>query len=73
MSNNTVTASVTFIDLATFGELEGFTYGGPNAITWFVASVQKGNWFSTVPISLRNVGTTAQFGANKVTYSLSSG
>lgn len=71
MSNNTVTASVTFIDLATFGELEGFTYGGPNAITWFVASVQKGNWFSTVPISLRNVGTSAQFGANKVTYSLS--
>lgn len=71
MSNSTVTASVTFIDLATFGELEGFTYGGPNAITWFVASVQKGNWFSCVPISLRNVGTTAQFGAFKTCYSLS--
>ncbi len=71
MSNSTVTASVLFIDLATFGELEGFLYGGPNAITWFVASVQKGNWFSTVPISLRNVGTTAQFGAFKACFSLS--
>ncbi|HMP28145.1 MAG TPA: hypothetical protein PKD85_01010, partial [Saprospiraceae bacterium] len=57
--------------MATFGEMEGFTYGGPNAITWFVASVQKGNWFSKVPISLRNVGTTAQFGAQKACYSLS--
>ena len=37
MSNSTVTASVVFIDLATFAELEGFIYGGPNAITWFVA------------------------------------
>ncbi len=71
MSNNTVTASVTFIDLATFGELEGFLYGGPHAITWFVASVQKANWFSHVPISLRNVGTTAQFGAQKTSFSLS--
>lgn len=71
MSNSAVTASVTFIDLATFGELEGFMYGGPNAITWFVASVQKGNWFSVVPISLRNVGTTAQFAAQKTSYSLS--
>lgn len=71
MSNSTVTASVLFIDLATFAELEGFLYGGPNAITWFVASVQKGNWFSFVPISLRNIGTTAQFGACKTSYSLS--
>jgi hypothetical protein len=71
MSNSTVTASVCFIDLATFSELEGFLYGGPNAITWFVASVQKSNWFSQVPISLRNVGTTAQFGTCKTSYSLS--
>lgn len=71
MSNNTVTASVTFIDLATFGELEGFLYGGPHAITWFVASVQKANWFSHVPISLRNIGVTAQFGARKASFSLS--
>ena len=71
MSNNTVTASVTFIDLATFSELEGFLYGGPHAITWFVASVQKANWFSHVPISLRNIGVTAQFGARKASFSLS--
>lgn len=71
MSCSTVTASVTFIDLATFGELEGFLYGGPNAITWFVASVQKGNWFSHVPISLRNIGCCAQFCAKKTSYSLS--
>ena len=71
MSNSTVTASVTFIDLATFGELEGFIYGGPHAHTWFVASVQKGNWFSFIPISLRNIGTNAQFGACKTSYSLS--
>lgn len=71
MSNSSVTASVSFIDLATFGELEGFLYGGPNAITWFVASVQKANWFSFVPINLRNIGTTAQFGAHKSSFSLS--
>jgi len=71
MSSSQAAASTLFIDLATFGELEGFLYGGPNAITWFVASVQKANWFSFVPISLRNVGTQAQFGANKVSFSLS--
>ena len=71
MSHSSVTASVSFIDLATFGELEGFLYGGPNAITWFVASVQKANWFSFVPICLRNIGCTAQFGAHKSSFSLS--
>jgi len=71
MSFATVTAQVLFIDLATFAELEGFMYGGPNAITWFVASVQKSNWFSFVPISLRNIGTCAQFGACKASFSLS--
>jgi len=71
MSNSSVSASVTFVDLATFGELEGFLYGGPHAITWFVASVQKANWFSHIPISLRNIGVTAQFGAQKASFSLS--
>jgi len=71
MSSNNVTAASLFIDLATFSELEGFLYGGPNAITWFVASVQKANWFSHVPICLRNIGTTAQFGACKTSFSLS--
>jgi hypothetical protein len=52
-----VAANVTFIDLATYSELEAFYYGGMEAITWFVASVQKSNWFSFVPIVLRQQGT----------------
>ncbi|MDB4769393.1 hypothetical protein OAG24_00360 [bacterium] len=46
-----------FIDLATFSELEGFMYGGPDAITWFVAAIQKANWFAFLPIVLRSQGT----------------
>lgn len=69
--STSVNASVVFVDLASHGELEGFLYGGCNAITWFVASVQKSNWFSHVPISLRNIGTSAQFGASKASFSLS--
>ena len=49
-------ASVAFIDLATFSEQEGFLYGGPTAITWFVRGVQKANWASVVPIVLRSQG-----------------
>lgn len=60
-----VAPSVCFIDLATFTELEGFLYGGPEAITLFVRAVQKANWFSFVPISLRNTGGTPNFGIKK--------
>lgn len=56
MSVCTATAANLFIDLATYSELEGFLYGGPDAITWFVAAVQKANWFSFLPISLRSDG-----------------
>jgi len=56
MSFSTVTAANVFIDLATFSELEGFIYGGPDAVTWFVAAVQKANWMSFVPIHLRHLG-----------------
>lgn len=56
MSFSTTNATAVFIDLATYTELEGFLYGGPDAITWFVASVQKANWFSFVPITLRQEG-----------------
>lgn len=51
------TAANLFIDLATFSEQEGFLYGGPDAVTWFVAAVQKANWFSFLPITLRHNGT----------------
>lgn len=56
MSFSTCAASTTFVDLATFSEIEGFLYGGPDAITWFVAAVQKANWFSYIPINLRQHG-----------------
>jgi hypothetical protein len=65
MSNTDTNASHTFVDLATFSEIEGFLYGGPDAITWFVAAVQKANWFSFIPISLRHQGTI-DFGQKNV-------
>lgn len=67
---SSVSTSVTFIDLATYSELEGFVYGGPEAITWFVASVQKANWFSYVPISLRHTAGNVDFGAKNVAASV---
>lgn len=71
MSANTQTAASTlFIDLATFSELEGFLYGGPNAISWFVACIQKSNWFSFIPISLRNCAGCPDFGARNVAASV---
>ena len=65
----TVSAANCFIDLATFSELESFLYGGPLAISFFVAGVQKANWFSIVPIKLRNNGTF-ECGATGVSSSL---
>jgi hypothetical protein len=70
MTTSTTAASTCFVDLATFAELDGFLYGGPNAITWFVASVQKGNWFSYIPISLRHVAGTPDFGQKNVSASV---
>lgn len=55
--SSSATAATTFIDLATFSEIEGFLYGGPSSVTWFVAAVQKSNWFSFIPLSLRHTGT----------------
>lgn len=65
MSFSSCTASNLFIDIATFGELEGFLYGGPDAITWFVAAVQKSNWFSYLPIGLKCTGVL-DFGQKNV-------
>jgi hypothetical protein len=53
MTTGGVSAQVTFIDMSTYAELEAFLYGGPYATTWFVGTVTKSNWFSIVPISLR--------------------
>lgn len=71
MAHSTTTAASTlFIDLATYSELEGFLYGGPYAVTLFVASVQKANWFSFLPISLRHVAGTPDFGQRNVAASV---
>lgn len=69
MSHSTVSTASSFIDLATFSEQEAFLYGGAVAVTLFVASVQKGNWFSTTPIALRNVGTF-DFGQHNISVSV---
>jgi hypothetical protein len=66
---NSVSTAATFIDLATFSELESFLYGGPHAISHFVAGVQKSNWFSQIPIVLRNNGVF-DFGQECVSSSL---
>lgn len=62
MSFSSATTAVTFIDLSTFSEQEGFLYGGPESVSLFVAAVQKANWFSFVPVSLRH-SSTPTFGA----------
>lgn len=60
-SKSSVTPSIAFVDLATFDELHAYLYGGDKAVTYFVKSVRKANWFSFVPISLRHVSGNANF------------
>ena len=67
--SSSVSTAAAFIDLATFAEGDSFGYGGPHAISWFVAGVQKANWFSIVPIQLRNNGTF-DFGQESVSSTL---
>jgi len=57
-----VTPAIAFVDLATFDELHAYLYGGAMAVTYFVRSVKKSNWFSFVPIGLRHVSGSANFG-----------
>lgn len=58
-----------FVDIATFSEPDSFIYGGPEAISWFVSGVQKTNWFSIVPVSVRHSGEF-NFGGDNLTASL---
>jgi len=69
MSFSACNASHVFIDLATFSEIEGFLYGGPDAVTWYVAAVQKANWQSFIPITLRTIGIN-DFGQKNVAASV---
>jgi hypothetical protein len=63
--SSTVSAATSFIDLATFSEVEGYLYGGLEAITKFVLSVHKANWFSIIPICLRSTGSV-DFGTKNI-------
>lgn len=65
MAATSVSTAVGFVDMATFSELESFLYGGPYAVSYFIAGVQKANWFTIVPIQLRNNGTFG-FGCESV-------
>jgi hypothetical protein len=67
---NPPSASVCFIDLATFSEVEGFLYGGPMASTWFVAGIIKANWFSFVSVPLRSCGAAPIFGSRRSSFNL---
>lgn len=71
MTSNTssVSCAAGFIDTATFSELDSYLYGGPHAVSLFVAGIQKANWFTVVPIQLRNNGTF-DFGQESVSSSL---
>lgn len=69
MSFSSCNPSHLFIDLATFSEQEGFIYGGTDAVTLFVAAIQKANWFSYIPIFLRAQGIL-DFGAKNVSCSV---
>jgi len=51
-----------FIDLASFDEFEKYSYGGGNAITYFVKQVRKSTWFSICPVALTKNGNP-QFGS----------
>jgi len=60
--SNTVTSS--YVDLATFDDLEKYLYNGPEAITLFVRCVQKSSWFSQVPIPLTQLSGSPDFGGD---------
>ncbi len=58
--SNTVTS--TFIDLATYDEMEKYMYGGPDATAYFVRETRKSTWFSQVPVVLSRASGTPDFG-----------
>lgn len=57
MSNKSyVNAQIGFVDLATFDPTAAFLYGGNEAISYFLRTIIKGNWFTYVPVALRHTG-----------------
>jgi len=58
---STNSVQVGFIDLSAFSEIDAYLYGGQLSVTWFVGTVQKSNWFTIIPVSLRH-DSTPNFG-----------
>ncbi|ALX27597.1 major capsid protein [Golden Marseillevirus] len=63
VSGTRVTAASGFVDLATFSDLEAYLYGGCSAVTYFVRAIKKANWFSFLPVVLRNIAGLPGFGS----------
>ena len=61
ISNSSFTSS--FIDLATYDELEKSMYGGPNALVYFVRETRKATWFTQIPVMLSKCNGVAEFGS----------
>jgi hypothetical protein len=70
MSTSSCTPATLFIDLASFGEFEGYVYGGMTAVSIFVASIQKSNWMAHLPVAARCASGCMDFGAKNVCSSL---
>jgi hypothetical protein len=62
MSGCGQSVTTAFIDLATFDEIEKYSYGGSEATAYFVRESRKSTWFSQVPVQLSNSSGNAEFG-----------
>ena len=49
-NNSTLTSG--FIDLATFDEMEKYSYGGDDATAYFCRETKKSTWFTQIPVVL---------------------
>jgi hypothetical protein len=62
MSGCGQSVTTAFVDLATFDEIEKYSYGGSEATAYFVRESRKSTWFSQVPVQLSNSSGNADFG-----------
>jgi hypothetical protein len=62
MSGCGQSVTTAFVDLATFDEIEKYSYGGSEATAYFVRESRKSTWFSQVPVQLSNNSGNADFG-----------
>lgn len=69
MSAASGNVSVSYVDLATYDELERFMYGGPEAITYFIATITISTWFTLALTQLPRIvqaGWDGEFSAQIV-------